>query len=154
MATEIELKFLVVGDAWRELAESEEVRQGYIPAVKDGVIRVRMVGNRGTLTIKGIMVKGSRLKFEYEIPERDANGLLANYCQQPIIEKTRYKIPYQGFIWEVDQFHGVNEGMIVAEIELADIDKQFAKPDWIGDEVTEDPRYFNSNLLANPFTRW
>ena len=154
MATETELKFMLVGDAWRELADGEEIRQGYISTEKERVIRVRVIGSKATLTIKGITVRCSRSEFEYEIPAQHASDLLANCCQQPIIEKMCYKISYQGFIWEVDEFHGANEGLIVAEIELANIDTQFAKPDWIGEEVTDDPRYFNSNLVANPFTRW
>jgi CYTH domain-containing protein len=155
MGKEIERKFLVVGNAWRELAEGELFRQGYISTVKERVIRVRTVGNKGTLTVKGITVHGSRLEYEYEIPLKDANEMLeTSYCEQPIIEKRRYTIPYGGFIWEVDEFQGVNKGLIVAEIELADIDQEFPKPDWIGDDVTDDPRYFNSNLIAKPYAMW
>ena len=155
MGKEIERKFLVVGNAWRELAEGELFRQGYISTVKERVIRVRAVGNKGTLTVKGITVRGSRLEYEYEIPLKDANAMLeTSYSEQPIIEKRRYTIPYGGFIWEVDEFQGVNKGLKVAEIELADIDQEFPKPDWIGDDVTDDPRYFNSNLIAKPYTMW
>jgi len=109
---------------------------------------------KGTLTVKGITAGGSRLEYEYEIPLKDANGLFELYCEQPIIEKRRYTIPYGEFIWEVDEFLGVNKGLIVAEIELASIDQKFPKPDWIGDDVTDDPRYFNSNLIAKPYTMW
>ena len=154
MGKEIERKFLVIGNAWRELAEGERFRQGYISTVKERVIRVRTVGNKGTLTVKGITVRGSRLEFEYEIPIADANTQLELYCEQPIIEKIRFTIPYGGFIWEVDEFQGVNRGLTVAEIELTDIDQEFPKPEWIGDDVTDDPRYFNSNLIANPYTKW
>ncbi len=154
MGKEIERKFLVTGNVWRELAEGELFRQGYISTVKERVIRVRTVGNKGTLTIKGITVRGSRLEYEYEIPITDANVMLETYCEQPIIEKRRYTIPYGGFIWEVDEFLGVNKGLIVAEIELADIDQEYPKPDWIGEDVTDDPRYFNSNLVAKPYTMW
>jgi adenylate cyclase len=154
MGKEIERKFLVIGNAWRELSEGELFRQGYISTVKERVVRVRTVGNNGTLTIKGITVRGSRLEYEYEIPVKEANKLLETYCKQPIIEKRRYTIPYGGFIWEVDEFQGGNKGLIVAEIELADIDQEFPKPDWIGEDVTDDPRYFNSNLIAKPYTMW
>jgi len=155
MGKEIERKFLVVGNAWRELAEGELFRQGYISTVKERVIRVRTVGNKGTLTVKGITVRGSRLEYEYEIPLKDANAMLeTSYCEQAIIEKRRYTIPYGGFIWEVDEFLGVNKGLIVAEIELADIDQEYPKPDWIGEDVTDDPGYFNSNLVAKPYTMW
>lgn len=154
MGKEIERKFLVIGNVWRELAEGVLFRQGYISTVKERVIRVRAAGNMGTLTVKGITVRGSRLEYEYEIPLNDANELLEIYCEQPIIEKRRYSIPDGGFVWEVDEFQGVNEGLIVAEIELADIDQEFPKPEWIGDDVTDDPRYFNSNLIATPYTVW
>lgn len=154
MGKEIERKFLVVGTAWRGLAAGEVFRQGYISTVKERVIRVRAVGNKGTLTIKGITVRGSRLEFEYEIPVTEANGMLETYCVQPIIEKMRYAIPFKGFLWEVDEFRGVNKGLIVAEIELTGIDQEFPKPDWIGVDVTDDPRYFNSNLIAQPYAMW
>ena len=95
----------------------------------------------------------TRYEFEYEIPLNDCNQLL-DLCEQPIIEKTRYKIPYGGLIWEVDEFHGVNEGLVVAECELESEDQSIDKPEWIGDEVTGEPRYFNSNLIASPFTTW
>ena len=151
---EIERKFLVTGNAWRALAEGEPFRQGYISTVKERVVRVRTVGTRGTLTIKGITTRGSRLEYEYEIPVQDANELLEGICEQQIIEKTRYSIPYGEFTWEVDEFHGVNEGLVVAEIELSDIDQDFPNPDWIGEDVTDDPRYFNSNLIAKPYSMW
>ena len=111
------------------------------------------MGPKAALTIKGITVGATRLEFEYDIPMDDCNQLL-DLCEQPIIEKTRYKIPYGGLIWEVDEFHGVNDGLVVAECELESEDQSIDKPEWIGEEVTGDPRYFNSNLIANPFTAW
>ena len=154
MAHEIERKFLITGEAWRELAKGTAYRQGYLSTVKERTVRVRTIDDKGFLTIKGITVGATRAEYEYEIPAEDANEMLDDLCEQPIIEKKRYKVPLDGFIWEIDEFGGVNEGLIVAEIELESEDQEFNKPDWIGDEVSGDPRYFNSNLIANPFTTW
>ena len=153
MGKEIERKYLVLGDSWRDLADGVLFRQGYLNSQKERVVRARTMGPKAALTIKGISVGATRLEFEYEIPFDDANSLL-ELCEQPLIEKTRYKIPFAGLIWEVDEFHGVNEGLIVAECELESEDQAIEKPDWVGEEVTGDPRYFNSNLIANPFTSW
>jgi CYTH domain-containing protein len=154
MAQEIERKFMITGEAWRELAKGTAYRQGYLSTVKERTVRVRTIDDKGFLTIKGITVGATRAEYEYEIPAGDANEMLDDLCEQPIIEKKRYKVPLDGFIWEIDEFGGVNEGLIVAEIELESEDQKFNKPDWIGDEVSGDPRYFNSNLIANPFTTW
>ena len=110
-------------------------------------------GETAALTIKGIPVGATRLEYEYSIPLDEARELL-ELCEQPLIEKTRYKIAVDGLQWEVDEFHGVNEGLVVAECELTSEDQAFTRPDWVGEEVTADPRYFNSNLIANPFTSW
>ncbi len=154
MAVEIERKFLVVEDSWRELAEGTSYRQGYLSTVKERTVRVRTIDDKGYLTIKGITIGATRAEYEYEIPAADANEMLDTLCEQPIIEKKRYKIPRDGFTWEIDEFGGVNEGLIVAEIELESEDQAFDKPGWVGEEVTGDPKYFNSNLIANPFTAW
>ena len=154
MAKEIERKFLVIGEAWRALAAGTAYRQGYLSTVKERTVRVRTIDASGFLTIKGISVGATRVEYEYEIPAADANEMLDDLCEKPIIEKNRYKIPFAGMTWEVDEFFGVNNGLIVAEIELTDEAQAFEKPDWIGDEVTGDPRYFNSNLIAKPFTTW
>ena len=153
MGKEIERKYLVKGEVWKDLGEGVLYRQGYLNSQKERVVRARTMGPKAALTIKGITVGATRLEFEYDIPMDDCNQLL-DLCEQPIIEKTRYKIPYGGLIWEVDEFHGVNDGLVVAECELESEDQSIDKPDWIGDEVTGDPRYFNSNLIANPFTTW
>ncbi|MBT3360424.1 MAG: CYTH domain-containing protein [Rhodospirillales bacterium] len=154
MAKEIERKFLVVGDAWRALAKGTKYRQGYLSTVKERTVRVRTIDDAAFLTIKGITVGMTRAEYEYEIPTADATEMLDDLCEKPIIEKTRYKIPFEGFVWEVDEFAGVNQGLIVAEIELADENQAFTKPDWIGEEVSGDPRYFNANLIAHPYTNW
>ena len=154
MAKEIERKFLIKGEAWRALAEGTMYRQGYLNSAKERTVRVRTVGDKAFLTIKGITVGATTAEYEYEIPFADCNALLDDLAEKPLIEKKRYKIRQGEFIWEIDEFFGDNQGLIVAEIELTSEDQQFGKPDWIGEEVTGDPRYFNSNLIKRPFTRW
>jgi len=154
MAKEIERKFLVNGDAWRTLAQGVHYRQGYLSTVKERTVRVRTVDAKGFLTIKGITIGASRSEFEYEIPVEDANAMLDHLCEKPLIEKYRFKIPFAGHVWELDEFEGDNQGLIVAEIELQNEDETFQRPQWIDQEVTGDPRYFNSNLTKNPFTTW
>lgn len=154
MGKEIERKFLVQGDAWRDLAQGTLYRQGYLNSAKERTVRVRTVGEKAFLTIKGITVGASRVEYEYEIPFEDCNFLLDNLAEKPIIEKKRYKIPQGKFVWEIDEFFGENQGLIVAEIELESEDEAFEKPEWTGEEVTGDPRYFNSNLISHPYTRW
>lgn len=154
MAQEIERKFLITGEAWRELATGTAYRQGYLSTVKERTVRVRTIDDKGFLTIKGITVGATRAEYEYEIPASEANEMLDDLCEQPIIEKNRYKVPLNDLIWEIDEFNGVNAGLIVAEVELESEDQEFTKPEWIGEEVSNDPRYFNSNLIANPYTTW
>ena len=154
MAQEIERKFLITGEAWRELATGTAYRQGYLSTVKERTVRVRTIDDKGFLTIKGITVGATRAEYEYEIPASEANEMLDDLCEQPIIEKNRYKVPLDDLIWEIDEFNGVNAGLIVAEVELVSEDQEFTKPEWIGEEVSNDPRYFNSNLIANPYTTW
>lgn len=154
MGTEIERKFLLSGDAWKKLAKGTYYRQGYLNSQKERTVRVRTFDDKGFLTIKGIRVGATRMEYEYEIPVEDANVLLDELCEKPLIEKKRYKIAFFDFIWEVDEFFGENEGLVVAEIELESEDQQFKKPSWVGNEVSEDPRYFNSNLIKNPYTSW
>jgi len=153
MGREIERKYLVRGDAWRKLAEGVRYRQGYLSTVKERTVRVRTVDDRGYLTIKGVTVGATRKEFEYDIPAGDA-VLLLEMCEQPLVEKVRYKIPSGGLTWEVDEFEGANQGLIVAECELSSEDQRIELPPWIGEEVTADPRYFNSNLIAHPFSKW
>ncbi len=154
MATEIERKYLVVGDEWRALGTGSEFRQGYLSTVKERTVRVRVIGSRGFLAVKGITVGATRTEFEYEIPVDDAHFMLAELCEQPIIEKNRYVVVWAGLTWEVDEFLGVNAGLIVAEVELEDADQDIDLPPWVSDDVTDDPRYFNSNLIARPYSSW
>ncbi|MGD8524015.1 MAG: CYTH domain-containing protein [Desulfobacterales bacterium] len=152
MAKEIERKFLVKEGSWRH-AKGTQYRQGYLNSTKERIVRVRTIDDKGYLTIKGITVGASRMEFEYEIPLQDANELLT-ICEKPLIEKIRYTVENDGVVWEVDEFTGDNQGLIVAEVELQSEDQQFPKPDWVAEEVTGDPRYFNSNLIKNPYTTW
>jgi CYTH domain-containing protein len=154
MAKEIEKKFLVKGEQWRELAEGTVYRQGYLSTEKERVVRIRTIGDTGYLTIKGITVGATRLEYEYEISVSDSNEMLDLLCLKPLIEKKRYKIEFAGLIWEIDEYFGDNQGLIIAEVELEDENQAFELPDWIGEEVTSNPKYFNSNLTKHPFTRW
>jgi CYTH domain-containing protein len=129
-------------------------RQGYLSTEKTRTVRVRLEGDRGVLTVKGLTRGVTRLEFEYEIPAADAARMLDDLCERPLIEKTRYRIDTGRHVWEVDEFHGDNEGLVVAEIELAAADEVFDRPAWIGREVSDDPRYFNANLVAHPYRSW
>ena len=152
MGKEIERKFMVKEGTWRNV-KGTRYRQGYLNSAKERNVRVRTMEDKAYLTIKGIAIGASRMEFEYEIPLQDANELL-EICEKPLIEKTRYKVQEGGFVWEVDEFFRENQGLIVAEVELESEDQEFPKPDWVREEVTGDPRYFNSNLIKNPYIKW
>ncbi|PKL38273.1 MAG: adenylate cyclase [Candidatus Riflebacteria bacterium HGW-Riflebacteria-1] len=154
MGKEIERKYLVKSTEWKKLAKGTSYRQGYLSTVKERTVRVRTIDDKGFLTIKGITVGASRAEYEYEIPAADANAMLSNLCEKPLIEKNRYKIGHAGLTWEVDEFFGDNEGLIVAEVELTSEDQKIDLPSWVGEQVTSDPRYFNSNLTKNPYKNW
>ena len=154
MAKEIERKFLVIGNKWRELAKGTHYRQGYLNSIKERTVRIRTINDKAYLTVKGPTVGVTRMEFEYEIPYNDCVEMLDNLAEKPIIEKTRYKIKADNLVWEIDEFFGVNEGLIVAEVELQSEEQKFEKPEWIGEEISGDPRYFNSNLVNNPYTTW
>ncbi|MEA5568651.1 CYTH domain-containing protein [Anabaena sp. UHCC 0399] len=153
MAKEIERKFLVKDDSWRQLAKGSLYRQGYISS-QGATVRIRIVGNQGYLTIKGMTINYSRSEFEYPIPLADAQEMLDTLCVRPLIEKTRYKINLGSLVWEVDDFAGANQGLILAEVELTDEAQQIELPDWIGEEVSGDPKYYNSYLVKHPFCEW
>jgi CYTH domain-containing protein len=154
MGKEIERKYLIKDDTWRKQASGTTYRQGYLSTVKERTVRVRTIDDKGFLTIKGITIGATRREYEYEIPMADANEMLDELCEKPIIEKTRFKISHAGLTWEIDEFAGVNQGLIVAEVELESEDQNIDFPPWVGEEVSGDPRYFNSNLIANPFANW
>jgi len=153
VAEEIERKFLVDGDEWRTLGRAEVFRQGYLSTVKERTVRIRAVGDQAWITVKGLTVGASRAEFEYPIPLSDAEQML-ELCEQPIIEKTRHVVDTGGLRWEIDEFDGANRGLVVAEVELDDPDQPIELPDWVGAEVTDDPRYYNANLIAHPYSVW
>lgn len=154
MALEVERKFLVNRDLWRPRKDGVAFRQGYLSRVEDRVVRVRANGGAAFLTIKGRTSNVSRLEFEYPIPLGDAQTMLDMLCERPLIEKTRYEEVDGGHIWTVDVFQGENDGLIIAEIELASENERFDRPAWLGREVSGDPRYFNSELSKKPFGYW
>jgi adenylate cyclase len=154
MAVEIERKFLLTNDSWREIAEKgTRMSQGYLSRQRGRTVRVRVAGEQAWLTIKGESQGISRAEFEYAIPVAEAEQLL-ELCEPSVIDKTRYAVPFGGHVWEVDVFHGENEGLFVAEIELADENESFEKPTWVGEDVSEDRRYANSVLSVTPFKAW
>lgn len=159
MAVEIERKFLVATDAWRfdargERREGVRFRQGYLPGTDAATVRVRLEGERGVLTIKARGDGLARLEYEYTIPTQDAVELLDKVCTQPQIDKIRYRVNVGEHVWEVDEFLGDNAGLVVAEVELDAEDERFTLPEWVGAEVTDDPRYLNVNLARHPFRAW
>jgi len=155
MGIEIERKFLVVGDGWRDQVEDEiRLVQGYLTEDARTTVRVRIRGETAYLTIKGATQGISRLEFEYPIPVADAETLLRELAVSPLIEKIRYRVRHGGHLWELDVFAGANAGLVLAELELETVDEVFARPDWLGAEVSDDPRYFNVNLAQWPYSDW
>jgi adenylate cyclase len=152
MAVEIERKFLVRGDEWRQ-AKPVRISQGYLNRDKDRTVRVRIAGNLAYLTVKGRTRGISRSEFEYAIPIADAEQLLP-LCEGPLIEKYRHVLVYGTTKWEVDEFLGDNAGLVVAEVELEREDQPFDRPAWLLQEVTQDPKYHNSNLSLHPYNSW
>ncbi len=154
MGVEIERKFLLRDESWRESAgPGVPYVQGYMRTSK-GILRARIAGEKAFLTLKGESSGASRLEFEYPIPMEDARVILSSLCEGPLIEKLRHIVPFQGFRWELDVFKGGNEGLVVAELELASESQSFPLPPWAGLEVTGDLRYSNSNLARNPYRSW
>ncbi|MFC5456992.1 CYTH domain-containing protein [Prosthecobacter fluviatilis] len=153
MATEIERKFLLKPGLWQPTGPGRRMAQGYLSRDPDRTVRVRVVGDDAFMTVKSRRRGISRTEIEFAIPLEHARDLLL-LCHQPLIDKTRYEVLHDGMLWEVDVFHGANDGLIVAEIELPSEDTAFALPEWIGEEVSHDMRYTNSNLCAVPFSEW
>lgn len=153
MNIEIERKFLVKHEAWKAAGPGQLVRQGYLNKDPDRTIRVRTAGAEAFITIKGRTVGASKPEFEYLIPLQDAEDLL-HLCIPPLIEKTRFLLSHAGHEWEIDEFHGDNRGLVLAEVELETETEEVVLPDWVGPEVTHDPRYFNSSLSVKPYSQW
>jgi len=155
MALEIERKFLVLDDGWRDsVRESAYFRQGYLNNEIHCSVRVRICGDRAWLNIKSVTIGAERQEFEYEIPVNDAHAMLSTLSRRPLIEKTRYFVDVGPHTWEIDVFEGDNAGLVVAEIELDNPDETFEKPAWAGEEVTYDPRYYNTSLSTAPYNTW
>ena len=154
MAQEIERKFLIRDAGIVDSLAGERLTQGYLSHDKNATVRVRIAGTTGWLTIKGKTVGATRSEFEYPVPEEDARQMLDELCNAGVIDKTRYRLPQGELCWEIDVFHGDNDGLIVAEIELPSEDTPFDRPAWLGEEVTGDARYYNSALSSTPFNQW
>ena len=154
MGKEIERKYLVNVDAWKPQGDGIHFKQGYLNSQKERVVRVRIEGTKAKLTIKGLTTGVTRSEFEYPLPVEDAAILLDQLCEQPLIDKHRHVEQHGGRTWEIDVFHGDNEGLVLAEIELTREDECFACPPWLGAEVSGDPRYYNSNLAKRPYHSW
>src|SRR5699024_2738118 len=155
MGIETERKFLVANDSWRAAAEAGiAFKQGYLCADGPASVRVRIEGERANINIKQAVVGVSRAEYEYAVPLTEAREMLATLCVAPPVEKTRYRVPVPGHVWEVDEFAGANAGLVVAEIELDCADEAFAKPAWLGREVSNERRYYNHALALHPYRTW
>lgn len=155
MALEIEHKFLLISNEWRNLVSRSEVfRQGYLSNNPAASVRVRIADEQATLNIKGMTIGTHRPEYEYSIPLQDAAELLDQLCARPIIEKTRHFVEYAGKTWEIDEFAGENTGLLVAEVELAEIGEHFQRPTWAGIDVSGIERYYNVSLLKYPYQQW
>lgn len=160
MATEIERKFLLKTDAWRDsVIQSTEFHQGYLSSNAASSVRVRIEGEQANINVKGAVIGVARPEYEYSIPLQDAQELLTNLCEQPQVQKIRHIVPCQNssgesLTWEIDEFLGDNQGLVVAEIELTHVDQAFPQPDWLGEEVSSDIRYYNSCLAKAPYNTW
>ena len=155
MALEIERKFLLANEDWRPAAtHSETLWQGYLTTNERCSVRVRVAGDLGYLNIKSTTLGVVRHEFEYAVPVAEARELLTLFCDGRSLGKTRYHVPVGAHLWEIDVFEGENAGLIVAEVELSAEDEEFERPSWLGEEVSADPRYYNTSLIAHPYARW
>ena len=152
---EIERKFLVKGDFKSSVSKSERIVQGYLSSVPERAVRVRIKGEKGFITVKGIGNDSgtSRYEWEKEISVEDVTNLL-KICEPGVIDKTRYQVRAGAHTYEIDEFYGENQGLTVAEVELNSEDEEFQKPEWLGEEVTGDVKYYNAMLMKHPFTKW
>jgi adenylate cyclase len=151
---EIERKFLVTSDAWKQGVKPIRITQGYLSRVNERVVRVRLTAGKGWLTVKGKSHGPRRREYEYEIPHAHAAEMLDQLCERPLLDKLRYEVRSGDVLWEVDEFLGENAGLVVAEVELPNDEPLSSLPEWVGAEVTDDPRYSNNHLVAHPFSTW
>lgn len=155
MGQEIERKFLVRGNGWQsDVRRTIRMRQGYLSEGITNSVRVRMENDEAYINVKSSRDGINRLEFQYPVPPEDAASMLDNVALRPLIEKTRHEVPVADHVWEVDVFEGDNEGLIVAEVELSDAKEPFERPEWVGDEVSQDRRYYNVSLRENPYKNW
>ena len=155
VAAEIERKFRVIDDTWRDQAHASRfMRQGYLAGNERASMRVRTADGQAWLNIKSATLGISRQEYEYAIPLDEADEMLNTLCEGPLIEKTRYFVRHGGHLWEIDEFFGDNAGLIVAELELGSVNESYERPDWLGEEVSDDPRYYNVSLVKHPFREW
>jgi CYTH domain-containing protein len=154
MGLEIERKFRVTGTGYRLAKKQMRIEQGFLNDDLNRMVRIRKIDDAALLTIKGPVQNNVRLEFEYPVPLEDAEEMLRLLCIPPLLQKTRYYFEYSGQLWEVDEFDGENKGLVIAEVELSDSQEAIKLPEWIGEEVTDDPRYYNANLIKNPFQKW
>lgn len=159
MGTEIERKFLIKSDEWKKyVTETHIIKQGYLQsgleASQKSSVRIRISNKTANINVKSAELSMVRQEFEYDIPLHDAEEMLRTLCADVVIEKTRYYVPYNSHLWEIDIFDGENKGLQMAEIELGDLDEAFEKPDWLGDEVSHDKHYYNNYLIKNPYNKW
>ena len=155
MAIEIERKFLVNGDAWQAQVESSVAMiQGYLAETESCSVRVRLAGDAASLNFKGLTIGARRTEFEYPVPAEDAEQMLDLYCGTRLVEKTRHYLRFRDRTWEIDEFSGANAGLVVAEVELDSEEQEFARPEWLGREVTQEPRYYNIRLVEHPYSEW
>lgn len=155
MGLEIERKFLVINDQWKDSVISESVlKQGYLSLQANATVRVRVDGHQAFLTVKSATTGISRAEFEYSIPVTDAESMLQQIAEKPFVDKIRYKVKCGDHVWDLDLFHGANLGLVVAEVELDHEQESFEMPAWAGQEVSSDSRYRNTNLVSHPFNQW
>jgi CYTH domain-containing protein len=154
MTNEIEHKYVVRRELWQPLTTGTPYRQGYLSSDKERVVRLRIAGEQAFLTVKGLTTGIERLEFEYAIPLADATVMLDQLCEKPLIDKTRHRQEFAGRVWEIDVFHGDNDGLIVAEVEVENARAVIQAPQWVGAEVSADARYFDGNLQARPYNTW
>lgn len=154
MGKEIERKFLTISDEWRENAKGILYVQGYLSTDAERVVRVRIAGDQGYITIKGAADGIARDEFEYKIPASEARAMIDNLCLPGVIEKMRYKVNFGGLTWEVDEFMGANKNLVVAEVELPSASHPVKLPPWVGKEVSTDARYTNASLSQKPYSQW
>ena len=155
MGIEIERKFLVKNNNWRkQVSPGVKYIQGYFTSNEHCSIRIRLEGNQAAINIKSATIDITRLEYNYPVPVVDAREMLENLCEKPLIEKTRYHLRHDGRDWDIDEFSGENQGLVVAEIELDNIEETFSRPDWLGKEVSDDPRYYNVCLVRHPYSKW